>query len=40
MDAFLRGQSSAGSSSKVKQTASEETAGPSSKRVSVPWVEK
>lgn len=40
MDAFLRGQSSAGSSLKLKQQASEEAAGPSSKRVIVPWVEK
>lgn len=39
MEVFLRGQSSA-SSSKLKQTASEETAGPSSKRIIVPWVEK
>lgn len=40
MDAFLRGQSSAASSLKQKQQASEETAGPSTKRISVPWVEK
>jgi len=36
MDAFLRGQSSA----KQKHQASEETAGTSSKRTIVPWVEK
>ena len=36
MDAFLRGQSSA----KQKHQASEETAGTSSKRTVVPWVEK
>ncbi|XP_073255287.1 replication factor C subunit 4-like [Porites lutea] len=40
MDAFLRGQTSSSSSSKLKQAASEESAGPSSKRVVVPWVEK
>jgi len=36
MDAFLRRQSSA----KQKHQASEETAGTSSKRTIVPWVEK
>lgn len=40
MDAFLRGQSSTASSSKLKQQTGEETAGSSSKRVVVPWVEK
>lgn len=40
MDAFLRGQTSSSSSSKLKQAASEESAGPSSRRVVVPWVEK
>ena len=40
MDTFLRGHSSSGSSSNVKQAPSEETAGPSSKRITVPWVEK
>lgn len=39
MDVFLRGKSLA-TSSKLKQATSEETAGTSSKRVSVPWVEK
>ena len=33
MDAFIRGQSSAGSSSKLKQAASEESAGPSGKQI-------
>ncbi|RMX48609.1 hypothetical protein pdam_00007989 [Pocillopora damicornis] len=40
MDAFLRGQSSTASSSKLKQQTGEETAGSSNKRVVVPWVEK
>jgi len=40
MDAFIRGQSSAGSSSKLKQAASEESAGPPGKQITVPWVEK
>lgn len=40
MDAFLRGQSSATGCTKQKQQASEETAGTSSKRTIVPWVEK